>query len=318
LATSALIHEPRAVTPARRSEVVIEDRVRIPSWVVDLDSFRRWFRSDAYPRAGRASWLAGEIWIETGMERRGPRSRKALAAVKPPESLPTSLDAGPDILIDEVVRIPGWVVDLESFRCWARSDSYPPSGWFSFLHGQLWVDLSMEELFTHNLIKTEFTITLGGLVKSASLGYFCSDRMLLTNSAADLSTEPDALFASWDALQSGRLQLVKGAKKGYVELEGTPDMVLEVVSASSVRKDTKDLHDQYWRAGVPEYWLVDVRRDAPRFEILRHGRRSYVATRKQGGWTKSSVFNRSFRLTQETDPLGHPAFTLAVQPEPSV
>ena len=50
------------------------------------------------------------------------------------------------IVIAEKVRIHAWVVDLESFRRWARSDEFPRRGWFSYLHGELWVDLSMEQV----------------------------------------------------------------------------------------------------------------------------------------------------------------------------
>ena len=38
---------------------------------------------------------------------------------------------------------------------------------------------------------------------------------------------------------------------GYLELEGVPDMVLEVVSRSSVRKDTVLMRQAYWRAATP-------------------------------------------------------------------
>jgi Uma2 family endonuclease len=37
-----------------------------------------------------------------------------------------------------------------------------------------------------------------------------------------------------------------------MELEGTPDWVLEVVSQSSVAKDTKWLRESYHKAGIPE------------------------------------------------------------------
>jgi Uma2 family endonuclease len=91
-------------------------------------------------------------------------------------------------------------------------------------------------------------------------------------------------------------------------------MVLEVVSASSEEKDTVVLRDLYWRAGVKEYWLVDPRGDDLAFDILRHGAKGYATARKQGGWLKSAVFGRSFRLTREVDRTGLPACTLAVRP----
>jgi Uma2 family endonuclease len=104
--------------------------------------------------------------------------------------------------------------------------------------------------------------------------------------------------------------LIEGAQEGYVELEGTPDMTLEIVSASSVEKDTDILRNDYWRAGISEYWLADARGERPRFDILRYTSRGYVPTRKQAGWIKSAVFGKSFRLIVRTDALGHPEYTL--------
>jgi Uma2 family endonuclease len=212
------------------------------------------------------------------------------------------------------VRIPGWVVDLASFRRWACSDAFPERGRFSYLGGELWVDLSMEEVLFHNQVKGEFAVVLGALVKAGQLGRYYHDRVLLSNADADLSTEPDGMFVSYESLRSGRLRGVEGAEQGYREMQGSPDMVLEVVSWSSVQKDTVRLRNLYWRAGVTEYWLVDAREDDPRFDILRRGRKGFVVTRRQGSWLPSSVFGASFQLTRGTDPVGDPLFTLAIQP----
>ena len=214
------------------------------------------------------------------------------------------------IVIADQVRIPSWVSDLESFRRWSRSDDYPERGWVSFLDGEIWVDMSMEQLFTHNRVKTEFTVVLGGLLKHEELGYYFSDRVLLTNESANLSTEPDGTFCSFRAIQDKRIFLVEGLEEGHVEIEGAPDMVLEVVSRYSVRKDTKLLRNLYWRTGIPEYWLVDARKAPVQFDILRWGERGYSATRRQKGWLKSKVFGRSFLLETEPDRLGHPQFFL--------
>jgi Uma2 family endonuclease len=217
------------------------------------------------------------------------------------------------IVLGDHIQIPGWVVDLQTFRRWARSHEYPDHGWFSFLDGKLWADLSMEQLSSHSQVKTKCTMVLGGLVDEDDLGYFFSDRTLFTNSAAGLSTEPDGLFASWDAVRHGRVRIVAGAQEGVVEVEGIPDIVLEIVSRNSVHKDTKVLHDLYWRAGITEYWLVDGRKEKPRFDIYRHTPKGYEPTRRQAGWLKSTVFRRAFRLSQQKDRLGHPKYTLAVR-----
>ena len=71
--------------------------------------------------------------------------------------------------------------------------------------------------------------------------------------------------------------------------------------------------DIYWRAGIPEYWLVDAREDRLHFDILRHGSGGYVAARKQASWIKSRVFGKSFRLTRHVDDVGNPDYTLSAR-----
>jgi Uma2 family endonuclease len=218
------------------------------------------------------------------------------------------------IVIEDRVRIPSGLNSLEAYRQWARSDKYPERGRYAYLNGETWVDLSMEQPYTHNRVKTKFTTALDRLADAIGLGDVFADGMSLSNAAANLSTQPDAMFVSFEMMRSGRVRLVEGAVKGFKEFEGSPDMVLEVVSATSVRKDTEILRDLYWRAGVQEYWLVDARGDEPLFSILRHTARGYAATRLQaGGWQRSAVFERSFRLTQGTAPIGHPQYTVEIR-----
>ena len=90
-------------------------------------------------------------------------------------------------------------------------------------------------------------------------------------------------------------------------------MVLEVVSPRSEKKDTEVLPKLYHKAGISEYWLVDVRGDNRRFDILLRRRGGYVAARKSSGWQTSKVFGRSFRLVEGRDRLGSPEFTLAAR-----
>ena len=173
--------------------------------------------------------------------------------------------------------------------------------------------MSAEQLFAHNRVKTCYAGVLSPIVESEELGYFFSDRVLLSNLAANLSTEPDGMFCSFAAVESGRVQFIEAADQGYVEVQGSPDMALEVISRYSVRKDTEVLRDLYFRAEVSEYWLVDARKEPAQFDILRRNGRDYVATRKQKGWIKSKVFNRSFLLETKIDRLRNPGFVLRVQ-----
>ena len=118
--------------------------------------------------------------------------------------------------------------------------------------------------------------------------------MLLSDVATDFATGPDGIFVSKESLQADRVTMIDGAEGGYVELQGVPDMVLEVVSPSSVQKDTEVLRDVYWELGVEEYWLVDARGQRLDFDILRRGAKGYASVRKPGGWLRSSVFGASF------------------------
>jgi hypothetical protein len=85
---------------------------------------------------------------------------------------------------------------------------------------------------------------------------------------------------------------------------------LEVVSKSSFHKDTVVLRKLYWQAGIPEYWLVGVRREQLQFDILKRGRHGYTAPRKRSGWVKSAVLECSFRLTSGIDAAGNPEYIL--------
>jgi Uma2 family endonuclease len=150
------------------------------------------------------------------------------------------------------------------------------------------------------------------VVNPPALGRYMTDRMLLTNTEANLNAEPDGLFFTWEALRSGRLRFVQREGQGIMELEGTPDQVLEIVSKSSVRKDTVLLRDLYFKAGIPEYWLVDVRDGVMSFEILQRTPEGYVAVPAVDGWLASKVFGKKFQLQKKSDPLGHVQFVVAV------
>jgi len=207
------------------------------------------------------------------------------------------------------------ITDIDSFCEWAASPEFPRSGRFSFINDTVWVDLTMEQPFTHNRLRLRIATVLETLVTEQNLGYLFDDRLLYRNDVAGLATEPDLLFVAYESIKRGRFQMIEAVSGGYREVDGTPDMVVEVVSQTSVRKDTVDLRRLYWLAGIPEYWIVDARTESVEFEILKRGTRSYLSTRKaSGGWLKSNVFRRLFRLKRKLDQLGNPQFELEMKP----
>ena len=216
------------------------------------------------------------------------------------------------VLEDHGLRIPASALTLEGFRAWAKSDDFPERGRISFVYPEIFVETSPEELQTHGKVKLAITVALARLIERQDLGEFYPDRTLVTNEAAGLSTEPDGTFVTWEGLESGRVQLVPREEEPeqFLEVQGTPDWVLEIVSKTSVRKDTRRLREAYHRAGVPEYWLIDARRQDIAFDVLRHTPAEYVPAAGRGGWQRSAVFGRLFRLQRQRGRLGLWRYTL--------
>ena len=107
----------------------------------------------------------------------------------------------------------------------------------------------------------------------------------------------------------------KGKEGQYIEIEGAPDWVMEVVSDSSVTKDKKELRGSYHKAGIREYWLIDARGKEIDFQILVWRKKAYAAAPSEGGWQFSPVFGRFFRLTRKRDADGDWLYRLDVREE---
>src|SRR5262245_8912260 len=115
--------------------------------------------------------------------------------------------------------IPPGIKDLDTFRRWATQDEARERRRFSFIEGVLWVDPSMEQLYTHGRLKGEVFGVLQPLTKAADTCFFLPDGTLLSSPRADLSTVPDGIFTTYEALDAGRVREVPGARVGFVELE---------------------------------------------------------------------------------------------------
>jgi Uma2 family endonuclease len=212
-------------------------------------------------------------------------------------------------LLDELfpIRIPAEATEnLAGFRAWVTSDEFPEKWRATYLRGEILLDMSPEETETHTKVKYEIARVVITLSKRLKTGTYYGDGVQLTNKRANLSTQPDGMFVTKQAVRSGRLRRVPrpGRIRQYTEFEGTPDLVLEVISRSSYKKDTKELPVLYHRAGIPEYWLIDALGEETDFQILRRGARQYVPIESQRGWLASPLFGRSFKLVREVDEEG--------------
>jgi len=212
------------------------------------------------------------------------------------------------------VRVPAGALTLDGFRAWATSDTFPEHLRATFTDGELFLDMSNEDPERHVGVKTEIARVLATLVRELKLGKFYADGVLVTNERAGVSNNPDATFLSSAAIRSRRARLVPREKgeDSFREIVGTPDWVLEVVSDSSLEKDTQTLRRAYHRAGILEYWLVDARGEVV-FQILYRRKSGYVAAPARQGWQRSRVFGRSFRLLRQRDDFDLWEYTLEVR-----
>jgi Uma2 family endonuclease len=207
-----------------------------------------------------------------------------------------------NVFLTESIRIPQQARDLAGFRAWAVSSRFPENGRIDFLAGDLEVDMSPEDLHTHGLVKSEIATLLHSKVTHGGLGEVYIDRARVSSPRANLSVEPDVVVVFWETLDSGRLRYIPAAsgKPGrYIEMEGAPDLVVEIVSSSSEKKDLARLPSLYAAAGIPELWLVDAREEAIRFEIRILGPEGYqIVEPGAEGWMRSSRLGYGFRLVR--------------------
>jgi Uma2 family endonuclease len=257
----------------------------IPASAFSADGFRRWFDAERHPKYGTVGYRAGKVFVK-------------------------------DLVRGAEFSIPKSALSPAGFRRWAFSGEYPDYGKVQYIAGDIYIDMAAESINAHAKVKLEITTCLNLLVKQNDLGIVYPDGTMVVYDPADLSNEPDAVFCAWDTLKSGRVREtnLEGEEDGEsLALYGSVDWVLEVLSPSSVRKDTVVLRDKYFRAGVREYWLIDARRTEIDFQILQRGRTGFVVQPRRGGWSASTVFQRKFSL-QRRDYRGFWRYDLMLAP----
>ena len=97
----------------------------------------------------------------------------------------------------------------------------------------------------HQRLVTRLFRLLDGFVQSHELGeVFLAPFDVVM--AEDNTAQPDLLFIAKENA---------GIVKNWVF--GPPDLMVEILSPSSIRRDRQDKLEQYARFGVKEYWIVD-------------------------------------------------------------
>ena len=218
------------------------------------------------------------------------------------------------VLFDEQVEIPLGIMNLADFRRWALSEDFPQHGRIDYVAGRIEVDMSPEDFFTHGTLKSQVSSRIEQRVGELDLGHTLIAETRISSVSGNLSAEPDVIVISHDAIDKGRVRLVpkaSGEVGRYVEVEGGPDLVVEIVSDSSVRKDTQRLPAAYFTAGVLEYWLIDARGEQLLFQIHRRGPSTFEPTTDdKREFQPSQVLQCNCRLDRNRHTRGHWVYQL--------
>ncbi|ALX47158.1 Uma2 family endonuclease [Lentibacillus amyloliquefaciens] len=71
---------------------------------------------------------------------------------------------------------------------------------------------------------------------------------------------PVDLILSTDEVRQPDVVLINRERKDIIRkrgIEGAPDLVVEILSPSTIKRDKIDKLDVYARFGIPEYWIVE-------------------------------------------------------------
>jgi Uma2 family endonuclease len=197
------------------------------------------------------------------------------------------------------------ITNLEEFREWARSDKFPERGRIDYIDGRIEVAPVTEDALTHGSPKTEIARVISNRVRELRLGHAFVDATRVSCEEVELSAEPDIVVVTHDSISRGRVRFLSGQSKlprRFVELDGAPDLVVEVLSDSSVAKDTEWLFRQYFEAGVSEYWLADARGDDLLFQIHHRTKSGFKrAPRDKESYQQSRILDARYRFEREED-----------------
>ena len=242
-----------------------------------------------------------------------------MATADAPTAVPAAADASGESEAD-AVRIPASARTLDGFVAWALSDEFPRRGRVSFLGGEIVIDMAAEEIQSHGKLKRRIGTALDNFVTAEDLGEVLPDGTLFRNEAAEVSHEPDLMVCTFDRLESQAVRYVEpqpGSGRQVV-VEGRPDLVVEIVSRSSVRKDTVDLRDRYFRAGVEEYWVIDARGMRLSFLLLTRGPADWQESAPdEDGYRCSRVLDRRVRIERGTNRVGTAKYDLSLRKQRS-
>ena len=130
----------------------------------------------------------------------------------------------------------------------------------------------------HQLLQAKIFLPLAGFVYGGGLGSVVVAPMDILFTPFDV-VQPDLIFIS-----NARARIITEAN-----IRGAPDLLVEILSTSTERRDRIVKRDLYARHGVGEYWLVDP-----------HAKTITILLLGANGYDTYAVYGESDTLTSPT------------------
>lgn len=170
----------------------------------------------------------------------------------------------------------------EEFRQWAGEDTYAE-----------WVDgeviLLIPPKRKHQSIALFLTRLLSDFVELAGQGEVIAAPFETFLPSRPASRQPDIIVVLGENVQNLTDERFTGA----------PDLVVEVISDDSVRRDRVERFLEYEREGVREYWLIDSRPAHASVDVFTLEQGSFVPLdANEDGWLESNALP-GFRVREK-------------------
>ena len=144
---------------------------------------------------------------------------------------------------------------------------------YEVIRGELYKSAAPRPL--HQRVITRLSFFLEGFFENSALGtvFVAPIDVILPKSLGD-PVQPDIVV-----VRRERLHIIDD-----LNIQGAPDLVVEVLSPSNPAHDRNLKYDLYAEAGVQEYWIIDPLRRTVEVHILRSG--TYV---RHGEWKEGEA-----------------------------
>jgi Uma2 family endonuclease len=157
---------------------------------------------------------------------------------------------------------------------------------YEILDGDLYV--SPSPFTAHQAVVGNLFVMLTDYVRSRKLGRVFVAPYDVVLDRHDV-VEPDLIYVS-----KANATIIT-----HKNIQGSPDLLVEVLSDSTRERDTRDKRNIYARCGVPWYWIVDP--EGPRVMELKLLERAYAVVADLSGeavWTPALFPESTIRLPE--------------------